>query len=51
VPPGNLKFYDPKTAIFCQIWAFFGQKIMIFEKIINILYEIRSVPPGKMLRN
>ena len=41
--------FGSKINIFCLIWALFQQKFVIFQRLINILYEIRALalPHGK----
>ena len=51
VPPGKLPFYAKKIAFFVANDTFFNTKVVIFKKFINLLYEIRSMPAGKLPKN
>ena len=51
VPPGKLPLDVEKTAFVVANNTFFNTKVVIFKKLINLLYEIRSMPGGKVSKN
>ena len=51
VPLGKLPFNAKKIAFFVDNDTFFNTKVVIFKKFINLLYEIRSIPAGKVSKN
>ena len=51
VRPGKLPFDAKKTVFFVANDTFLYAKIVIFEKMINLLYEIRSMPARKLPKN
>ena len=48
VPPGKLPFKAKKTVFFAANDTFLITKVLIFNRLINIHYEIRSMPAGKV---
>ena len=51
VPPGKLPFNAKKQYFFVANDTFSNPKVVIFKKLINLLYEIRSMPAGKVCTN
>ena len=51
MPRGKLLVDAKKKAFFVANDTFFNTKIVIFKKFINLLYEIRSMPAGKVPKN
>ena len=51
VPPGKLPFDAKKIAFFVANDIFLNKKVAIFRKLMNLLYEIRSMPAGKVPKN
>ena len=51
VPPGKLPFDANKIAFFVANDTFLNKKVVIFKRLINLLYEIRSMPAGKVPKN
>ena len=51
VSPGKLPFDPEKIAFFVANYTFLNKKVVIFKKLINLLYEIRSMPAGKVPKN
>ena len=51
VPSGNLLSNAKKQLFFVAYDHFFNTKVVIFKKFINLLYEIRSMPAGKISKN
>ena len=49
VPPGKLPFDALKQLVAND--TFFETKVVIFKKLVNLLYEIRSMPAGKLPKN
>jgi len=48
VPLGKFAFDAKKTAFFVANNNFFNKKVVISKKLINLLYEIRFMPGGKL---
>ena len=51
VSPGKLPFNAKKQYFFVANDTFSNPKVVIFKKLINLLYEIRSMPAGKVCTN
>ena len=51
MPPGKLPFDAKKIAFFVANDTFLNKKVVISKKLINLLYEIRSMPAGKVSKN
>ena len=51
MPSGKLPFDAKQTAFFVANDTFSNKKVESFKKLINLLYEIRSMPAGKNTKN
>ena len=51
VPPGKLSSAAKMVGFFVADDTFFNTKVVISKKLINLLYEIRSMPTGKLPKN
>ena len=51
MPPGKLPFDAKNSIFFVASDTFLNKKVAIFNKLMNLLYEIRSMPAGKVPEN
>ena len=51
LPLGKLPFDAKIQFFFVANDTFLNTKVIIFKKLINLLYEIRSMPAGRVSKN